>query len=190
MKKLASVLVLLSLAGVGRADDAAIIERLEAEGVIVLPVSSGLVVGLDASNFDIVLPELCELRGLRSVNLQHPELTDHQLQQVCALPGVKFLHFDDCPITNVRLKTVVRVRGLETLGLDGAAITDDGLAELTGLRDLKALSLKRDSVTDAGLRHLEGMRGLTWLDLRACHMVTDAGVARLQKALPKCHIER
>jgi hypothetical protein len=190
MQKLLALVVLLNVTCVVRAGDEAIVKRLEAEGIFVLPVGSELVVSLDATNLDAALTELCELRGLRSVNLQHPGLTDNRVQRVCALPGLKYLHFVDCPITDARLKTVVRVLGLEALSLDGTAITDEGLAEVARLRDLEALSLKRDSVTDAGLRHLEGMSGLTWLDLRACPNVTDEGVARLQKALPNCKIER
>jgi hypothetical protein len=190
MRKMLALVTLLGVAGVGRAGDKEIVKRLEAAGVLVQPHDSkgGLLVSLEAHNLDAALAELCELRGLRWVFLYHPGLTDNQLQQVCALPGLRALSFNDCPITDARLKIVAKVRGLERLSLADTAITDDGLAELTRLRDLISLTLQSTSVTDAGLRHLEGMRGLVCLDLRACPKVTDAGVARLQKALPKCEI--
>ncbi len=44
-------------------------------------------------------------------------------------------------------------------------------------------------MTDAGLTHLKGLNGLKFLDLQHTH-VTDAGVAKFQKALPNCKIER
>ena len=44
-------------------------------------------------------------------------------------------------------------------------------------------------MTDAGLEHLKGLTKLQSLDLRNTQ-VTDAGVKGLQKALPKCKIDR
>jgi hypothetical protein len=192
MKRMASVLVLLGMVGIVWADDAAIVKRLTEAGAVVLTrdQDAGLYVQLDVDNLDAALAELCELRGLRHVALRQRELTDNQLQQVCALPGVKTLAFNDCPIAEGRLKIVARARGLQTLWLSGTTFTDAGLADLNGLRDLKVLMLRSASVTDAGLRHLEGMRGLACLDLQGCPKVTDEGVARLQKVLPRCEIIR
>ena len=44
-------------------------------------------------------------------------------------------------------------------------------------------------VTDAGLKELAPLKNLTKLTLSSSS-VTDAGVAELEKALPKCKIER
>jgi hypothetical protein len=44
-------------------------------------------------------------------------------------------------------------------------------------------------VTDAGLKELAQIQGLTILDIRHTKL-TKAGVAELQKALPKCKILR
>ncbi|NQU21935.1 MAG: hypothetical protein HQ567_11685 [Candidatus Nealsonbacteria bacterium] len=43
-------------------------------------------------------------------------------------------------------------------------------------------------MTDAGLEYLEGMTSLQSLDLRGTQ-VTDAGIKKLQQALPNCKIE-
>ena len=43
------------------------------------------------------------------------------------------------------------------------------------------------NITDAGLEHLKGLTNLEELDLRWTK-VTDAGVAKLQQALPNCEI--
>ncbi len=69
-------------------------------------------------------------------------------------------------------------------------MTDAGVAAVGTLKGLKYLDLHSTVVTDAGLRRLEGMKDLELLQLHFCRNVTDAGVARLRKALPKCTIER
>jgi hypothetical protein len=45
----------------------------------------------------------------------------------------------------------------------------------------------RFGLTDAGIKHLAGLAKLEWLDLRRTK-ASAAGVAALQKALPKCKI--
>ena len=52
------------------------------------------------------------------------------------------------------------------------------------------LDLVETKITDAGLKELAKLQQLTSLDLRYCKQITDAGVAELKKALPKCKIER
>ena len=192
MKRLASVLVLLGVVGTGRANDEAIVKRLEAAGVEVLGPTGELAVIVEANtDLDGALAELCELRTLRRlVFMNRPGLTDSQMHQVCALPGVRYLYFVGCPITDARLKIVARVRGLETLYLANLAITDAGLAELTRCGNLKRLRLKGANFTDAGLRHLEGMKDLRHLEISNCPNITPGGSARLQKALPNCEIRR
>jgi hypothetical protein len=39
-----------------------------------------------------------------------------------------------------------------------------------------------------GLKEVPKLQQLTSLDLAGCEQITDAGVAQLQKALPKCEI--
>jgi hypothetical protein len=46
------------------------------------------------------------------------------------------------------------------------------------------------TIQDAGLRHLEALKPLEVLLLAGFPKVTDAGVARLKKALPRCDIHR
>jgi hypothetical protein len=45
----------------------------------------------------------------------------------------------------------------------------------------------RSQITDVGLKEVAKLQKLTVLDLSECK-ITDAGVAELQKALPKCEI--
>jgi hypothetical protein len=51
------------------------------------------------------------------------------------------------------------------------------------------VDLTRSEVTDAGLEHLKGLSRLQQLWLVSTK-VTDAGVKKLQQALPKCRIVR
>jgi hypothetical protein len=73
---------------------------------------------------------------------------------------------------------------------EGTKETDCLLADLGELRDLKLLFLRGTDVTDDGLRRLEALHDLQFLRLENCPNITDEGVARLQKALPKCKILR
>jgi hypothetical protein len=45
-------------------------------------------------------------------------------------------------------------------------------------------------VTDAGLKELKELKQLSSLSLYGCANVTGAGVQDLQKALPRCRVER
>ncbi len=44
-------------------------------------------------------------------------------------------------------------------------------------------------MTDRGLAHLMGLTQLQYLILEGCVRVTEAGVKKLQQALPNCKIE-
>ena len=67
-------------------------------------------------------------------------------------------------------------------------ITDAGLKHLAKLKQLTSLDLRSCwRITDGGLKELAKLEQLTKLNLRDTK-VTKAGVAQLQKALPKCII--
>ena len=67
-------------------------------------------------------------------------------------------------------------------------ITDAGLKEVAKLQQLKVLSLSgAKHVTDTGLKEVAKLKQLDVLSLGNTQ-VTKAGVAELQKALPKCKI--
>jgi internalin A len=92
--------------------------------------------------------------------------------------------------TDADLGELCKLRSLERLDLDGSEVTDAGLGTLSNLRGLQVLSLAETAITDKGLRHLESMSQLRFLELDGCPQITDAGVARLKTALPKCQIHR
>ncbi len=61
---------------------------------------------------------------------------------------------------------------------------------MSNLRGLTWLGLSGTCITDKGLHHLESLSNLRRLVLTECPNITDEGVARLQKALPNCTIDR
>jgi hypothetical protein len=168
MKRVASVLVMLVMVGVGRAGEKDLIERLEKAGVDVSIQSDlfgekeALVVAL-INNRDADLSELCELHRLRMVLLVSRSVADAEMRTIGGLVGLRGLGCDFSAVTDAHLKQVGRLRKLKVLSLKGTRVTDAGLEELAGLADLELLCLQGTAVT-------------------------AAGVARLQKALPNCKI--
>jgi hypothetical protein len=96
--------------------------------------------------------------------LNSKNLTDHDLKIFESAPTTRVLHLFD------------------------NQITDAGLVHLKDLKSLEMLDLRKNgAVTDAGLVHLEGLTKLEKLWLIGTS-VTPAGVAKLQKKLPKTKI--
>jgi hypothetical protein len=91
--------------------------------------------------------------------------------------------------TDALLAELCEIQPVEGLSLEGTDMTDTAMATVGTLKGLKYLDLNSTAITDAGLRRLEGMKDLELLQLHFCPNITDEGVARLQKALPKCKIE-
>lgn len=62
-----------------------------------------------------------------------------------------------------------------------------GLKELAGLENLEQLYLGSTAVTDEEIKVLAGLKNLQYLTLDSTRLTT-AGVARLQRALPKLNV--
>ena len=102
---------------------------------------------------------------------------------------------DSTKVIDADLEHLKGFTKLKELLLADTRITDAGLVHLKELTKLQTLDLcfnvpfVKSEVTDAGLVHLKGLSNLQDLDLGGTK-VTDAGVKKLQQALPKCKIER
>jgi hypothetical protein len=92
--------------------------------------------------------------------------------------------------TDDELYDLCELRHLKDLFLTRTKISDRGLRTVSALRWLRKLYLDQTAITDEGLLHLESLSNLHYLNLDDCRNITDQGVARLQKALPKCQIVR
>jgi outer membrane lipoprotein-sorting protein len=139
---------------------------------------------LGAKVTDAGLKELAGLKTLKVLDLP-AQVTEEGLRGLAGLKLKKLtLPF---VLTDVGLKHyLAAVEPPTTLNLRGTRVTDAGLKELAGLKTLKKLDLPTQ-VTDAGLKELAGLKSLQLLNLEGTD-VTDAGVERLQKALPGCKI--
>jgi internalin A len=138
---------------------------------------------------DAVLKELADLTALRSLNLSHNRVTDLGLKDLANLERLQALYLGNTYVTDAGLKELANLKRLRFLSFNNMeTVTDAKRKEmLAGLRPGETLGLYNAWVTDVGLKELAGLKDLETLDLSNT-TVTDAGVATLQKALPRCHI--
>jgi hypothetical protein len=177
-----------------------------------LPKSPDEISRLDLADTDVTdrgLKQLVELKNLATLDLQDTKVTAKGLKELAGLKKLTMLRLNEAQMSDANLRvlreigllhclqqassvTVQRPRSIEevaTLALCRGPLTDVGLRELTGLKNLISLDLRDTRVTDAGLKELAGLKNLATLYLHGTQ-VTAAGVAELQKALPKCKIQR
>ena len=165
---------------------------------------------LDTRVSDAGLKHLGACKNLVMLNLQATKVTAAGLKELAPLKKLDCLFLFPHQITDATLRTMREIDKLHVLSkaygkghdrpksrdevtgvsLSFTRVTDAGLKELSVLKNLTRLDLDETGVTDAGLRELVIHKNLTLLDLRQNRTVTDAGVAELRKALPKCLILR
>jgi hypothetical protein len=135
-KTILALVAMLSVAGMGWAEEKEIVKRLKEKGG-----RFGLFVGADGTTRGLSLERgyndkdldgLCELRQLRALGLVGPGFSDAGLRSVGGLHGLRSIY----------LRNVV--------------ITDAGLCSLEGLLELTELHLVTcPRVTDAGIARLQ-----------------------------------
>jgi Leucine-rich repeat (LRR) protein len=137
------------------------------------------------------------LKGMAKLEqLDYYGIDDAGLAHLKALTGLKTLHLYQCTVTDTGLECLAGLTNLQVLHFGSAKITDDGLKHLKKLTALRSLSLGAppdhfgggNPITDAGIEHLKGLTKLEDLNIRHTQ-VTNAGVKRLQEALPKLKID-
>ena len=82
-----------------------------------------------------------------------------------------------------------RLKRLTSLRLGNTKCTVTEMRELAPLKQLISLDLYEIEVTDAGIKELASLTQFTSLDLFRTN-VTDVGLEALQKAFPRCRIDR
>ncbi len=87
--------------------------------------------------------------------------------------------------TDAYLGELCELHHLVNLCLSDTQVTDNGLQDGGRTAGSRSLNLSGTAVSDKGLRHLESRSNLHYLDLTDCPNLTDEGVARLKKALPR-----
>lgn len=130
---------------------------------------------------------LAGLTHLKTLNLGFNKLTD--LSPLAGLKQLRELNLRSNQLTDV--SPLAGLKQLEMLDLGFNQLTD--VSSLAGLKQLKELDLGNNNLTDKQLKHLAGLKQLEWLYLEnnpnlAKAEIAKSGIAKLQKALPKCKI--
>lgn len=137
---------------------------------------------------DAGMIHLAPLRELSMLILYRTRVGGAGFEHFRGMSNLSWLYLMESPVEDTALEHLSRLPNLSSLELDGSNGTDAGLAHLAGAPNLDRLSLSGTRVTDAGLGHLKGNSALRMLWIMNCPDLTDAAVAELQKALPRCTI--
>jgi hypothetical protein len=132
---------------------------------------------------------LARFSKLHTLDLLNSNVSDANMKELAGLQQLHALHLDSTRIGDAGLKWLAGCQQLRILNLYATKISDRGLKDLAGLTQLQQLDLGDCKITDTGLKELVSLKRLETLLLDGTQ-VTDKGVAELQKALPKCKIDR
>ncbi|HEY1189854.1 MAG TPA: protein kinase [Gemmata sp.] len=115
--------------------------------------------------------------------------------EVRVIPGELYRFSINSAATEEDMGALRALAGLEALVYLNlsfcAGVTDEGLARLVGFSELRQLFLRGcPRITDRALIHLRALTSLRALDLTGSGQITAAAVAELQKALPRCKVQR
>jgi hypothetical protein len=142
---------------------------------------------------------IAELPLLRTLDLQHVDVSDKGLAHLKNLAALESLNLWNSRINDVHLAHVGRLTSLRELNLGRTQITDAGLAHLRNLTSLRSLTLEQagvarfsgavrsfgpdpwmenSKVTDAGLAHLTSLTLLEHLNISDTR-ITDGGLVHL-----------
>lgn len=89
-------------------------------------------------------------------------------------------------ISDEGIRHLSKASNLESLILWNTIVTDEGMAHLAKLKKLRLLMIASPKITDESIEHLSQIKTLErfWVSGR----LSQAGVARLTRALPDCEI--
>jgi serine/threonine protein kinase/Leucine-rich repeat (LRR) protein len=135
----------------------------------------------DADLHCLVLPKLTDL------SLARTKISENSLEIIKDIKSLRRLVLDGVAIQGRGLRHLQGMPELTELSLRCPALTDLLLSYLVEIPKLEKLSLAGSGVGDEGLTALHAMSQLRELDLSGSK-ATEAGVAELRKALPKCKI--
>jgi hypothetical protein len=150
--------------------DSAVIRKLIATGVMVLPVARNsnylsanfVTVGKQA---DSLLKQLLPLKKqLVSLKLDGAQLDDSSIAAISEYPVLRNLQLSNTAVTDLGLTRLIKLKDLHSLNLVGTTITAKGVIKLKELKDLKNLYLYRTRITTAEQMELKKFFPTTNLD--------------------------
>jgi eukaryotic-like serine/threonine-protein kinase len=133
------------------------------------------------------LADLKTLADLADLSLAQTQVKESALEHLQSLKRLRRLVLDGLPIRGPGLAYLRELPELTELRLGCPMLADIFVSQVGEMKGLQRLSLANSGMSDKGLEPLCGLTGLQELDLTGSK-VTEAGVANLQKALPKCRI--
>lgn len=126
--------------------------------------------GRDGDNHALLanLPELLQLKELDL--LDHPNLTDAELNYLKRVPRLERLRLCATGVTDAGMPALAALRDLQMLVLERTKVSGKGLASLAALPKLTHLSLRMSPVTDTGMEGIGQLASLQVLDLDLCQI--------------------
>ncbi len=146
---------------------------------------------LDYSIDDNALGHVVGLGGLRRLYLAYNNtITDAGLARLAALPLLADVSLSSASLTDADLVHLRRLTRLRSLYLHGPRVSVAALARACRALELEELSIDlREPLSDADVPALCALpTSLRHLDA-ACRGLSEAGVARIEAALPRCDLE-
>jgi len=140
------------------------------------------------------LAHLSDLKELKELHLVGTRVDSEGLRHLSDLVSLRFLYLRDTGVGDAGLKYLSSLTELKHLDFSYTQVGDTGMKYLSGLKLLTLMDLRGTRVGDAGLVHLSGLESLEWLFIDHTKFsndqkyFSDAGVKKLQEALPDCHI--
>jgi hypothetical protein len=167
-----------------------------------------------ARPLDDVLRELGTQRGIKTLHLGGPTITDKGLASVAELtdlrelviwwaagitdagvrrlkrlPMLRMVDISLSPLSDESLREFAELPALEDLHLQGKEFSNRGMIDLSRAKGLKSLVLRMavSEISDEGLEHLQGLKNLRRLHLEKTNISAQAK-ARMLKAVPSLEI--
>jgi hypothetical protein len=138
-----------------------------------------------------------KLPNLLSLRMEKCKVNDDDLKALADMPQLVNLYLGGTQVTDDGLPSIGKLSELVVLDLRDCAITDKGLRSMGHFKQIQNLWLSktirygendRSQLTDASVEYLSTLKTLVELQI-ADSQLTDGGLSRLRKALPKANID-
>lgn len=144
---------------------------------------------LSSEGVDVILSTFPNLNDLR-IGGPATTITSGNIQKIASLKSLTNLEVRWPDLDDAGMKEIGRLPLVTSLYLPGAKFTSAGLAELRPLKLLATLTMHDcKGVDDSAIPVLKDFKLLRDLNLQRTG-VTEAGIAELEKALPRCNIAK
>ena len=136
------------------------------------------------------LPSLHSHLELTTLSLRgNPAITDAGVPHLLAFGKLNYLVMDYTEVSNEGFAQLQKLPELNLLYANHLKLTDAGFATISQFAKLQVLRINEtEGITDATLEQLAKCATLQSLSIQGCPQLTEAGVRKLQAALPKCKI--